>query len=65
MQTGESRDQKWVRDAAAGWEASAAGIGCGTLSADSSALRQHSQAAITPVPDWQFGGRFLPQVNIF
>lgn len=34
------------------------------LSADSSVLRQHSQAAPTPIPDWEFRGRFLPQFNI-
>lgn len=41
--------------------------GSGTLSADSSVLRQHSQAATTPLPDWQFRGRFLPlnAFNIF
>ena len=51
--------------AAAVWEETGGNAGGGTLSADSSVLRQHSRAARAPRPDWQFRGRFLPQVNIF
>lgn len=47
------------------WEETGGNSGLGTLSADSSTLRQHSQTATTPVTDWEFSGGFLLQFNIF
>lgn len=47
------------------WEETGGNAGCGTLSADGSVLRQHSQTAATPIAGWEFREDFLLKFNIF